>query len=75
MAVEELKKQRVSVEQAAKILGVSPQFVRVAMQQGALPIGVCIKMSSVWTYHICPEKLRQYLGYGKTTIEEKIEDI
>lgn len=31
MAVEELKKQRVSVEQAAKILGVSPQFVRVAM--------------------------------------------
>ena len=52
------EKQRITVSEAAKILGVSPQFIRIAMQQKALDIGTCVKMSSVWTYHICPEKLK-----------------
>ena len=59
---ELLENQRISVAKAAKILGVSQQFVRVAMQQGVLPIGICVKMSGVYTYHICPEKLKRYLG-------------
>ena len=60
------EKQRITVSEAAKILGVSPQFIRIAMQQKALDIGTCVKMSSVWTYHICPEKLKNYIGvYGK----------
>ena len=62
------EKQRITVSEAAKILGVSPQFIRIAMQQKALDIGTCVKMSSVWTYHICPEKLKNYIGvYGKET--------
>lgn len=32
--------------EAAEILNTSPQFVRVAMQQGKLPIGIAIKMST-----------------------------
>lgn len=56
------EKQRITVSEAAKILGVSPQFIRIAMQQKALDIGTCVKMSSVWTYHICPEKLKNYIG-------------
>ncbi len=60
------EKQRITVSEAAKILGVSPQFIRIAMQQKVLDIGTCVKMSSVWTYHICPEKLKNYIGvYGK----------
>ena len=38
--------------EAAVILNTSPQFVRVAMQQGKLPIGIAIKMSTKWTYNI-----------------------
>ena len=38
--------------EAAEILNTSPQFVRVAMQQGKLPIGIAIKMSTKWTYNI-----------------------
>lgn len=54
--------QNVSVVKAAEILGKSPQFVRVALQQGILPIGVAVKMSSIWTYHISPKKLNEYIG-------------
>jgi len=53
---------RISVEDAARILGASPLFVRTAMQQGLLPIGTAVKMSSVWTYNIQLELLSRYLG-------------
>ena len=54
--------ERVKVADAAKLLGVSPQFVRIGMQRGLLPIGTAVKMSSVWTYHISPNLLEQYIN-------------
>lgn len=54
--------ERVTVKAAAEILGVSPQFIRIGMQRGLLPIGAAVKMSSKWTYHISPAKLREYIG-------------
>ncbi len=52
--------ERVTVKQAARELGVSEQFVRIGLQRGLLPIGMAVKMSSVWTYHISPGLLREY---------------
>lgn len=48
--------------EAAEILHVSPPFVRVAMQQGKLPIGTAVKMSSIWTYNISEKLLAEYSG-------------
>ncbi len=53
---------RILTAEAASILDVSPQFVRIAMQQGKLPIGTAIKMSSKWTYHISEKLLGDYTG-------------
>lgn len=53
---------RILPTEAAMILNVSPQFVRVGMQQGKLPIGTAIKMSSIWTYHISEKLLQEYSG-------------
>lgn len=53
---------RILPTEAAMILNVSPQFVRIAMQQGKLPIGTAIKMSSIWTYHISEKLLQEYSG-------------
>ena len=50
------------VIECAKLLGKSPQFVRIGLQRGILPFGYAIKMSSVWTYHISAEKVYEYLG-------------
>ena len=53
---------RILPTEAAAILNVSPQFVRVAMQQGKLPIGTAVQMSSIWTYHISEKLLQEYSG-------------
>ena len=50
----------VRVAEAAKILGVSKQFIRIGLQRGALPIGTAVKMSSVWTYYINRHRLEEY---------------
>ena len=53
---------KVTVKEAAEILGKSEQFVRIALQQNVLPIGVAVQMSSKWTYHISPKLLNEYVG-------------
>ena len=52
----------ITTAEAAQIIDASPQFVRVAMQQGKLPIGTAIKMSSQWTYNISAALLAAYTG-------------
>ena len=59
--------EKITVKQAAALLGVSEQFVRIGMRRGELPIGSAVKMSSVWTYHISPKQLADYIG---TEIEQ-----
>lgn len=54
--------ERISVKKAARLLGVSEQFIRLGLQFGQLPIGYAVKMSSVWTYHISPKQLFDYIG-------------
>lgn len=51
-----------TVIECAKLLGKSPQFVRVGLQRNILPFGYAIKMSTVWTYHISEAKVYEYLG-------------
>jgi len=63
---------RILTKEAAAILNVSPQFVRVAMQQGKLPIGTAVQMSSIWTYHISEKLLADYTGKD---IEKEIQKI
>lgn len=55
--------KNVPVEQAAKMLGKSKQFVRVALQRGIAPFGFAVKVSGdKWSYHISPRKLNEYMG-------------
>lgn len=35
--------ETISVEDAAKILGATPQFVRLGLQQGSLPFGAAVR--------------------------------
>lgn len=63
---------RILTREAAEILKVSPQFVRIAMQQGKLPIGTAVQMSSIWTYHISEKLLADYTGKD---IEKEIQKI
>ena len=53
---------RISVEQAAKLLGASPQFIRIGLQQGMLDFGMAVKMSRNWTYVITKQKFEKKTG-------------
>lgn len=53
---------RVKVAEAAALMGVSEQFVRVGLQRGLLPIGTAVKLSTKWTYYISGKLLVEYIG-------------
>jgi transcriptional regulator with XRE-family HTH domain len=57
-----LTSQKITVEQVARRMGVSKDFVRIGIQQGQLPFGVAVKMSSVYTYYINPKQFLEYIG-------------
>lgn len=63
-------KKRLSVEEAAKLLEVDPQFLRIALQQGKFPFGFAIKTSSQYTYYINAPQLEEYLE--QRNISEKV---
>lgn len=55
--------QKISIEEAARRLGKSQQFVRVALQNGAAPFGFATKVSgNSYDYHISPKLLGEYIG-------------
>ena len=55
--------QKVSVEEAARRLGKSQQFIRIALQSGAAPFGFATKgTGSTYDYHISPKLLDEYIG-------------
>ena len=52
----------VSVRECARRLNKSEQFVRHALQSGTAPFGFAVKNKSVFSYHISPKKLAEYIG-------------
>lgn len=55
-------KNRLSILEAAELMNVSQQFIRVGLQNGILPFGYAVKTSSKWTYYISPVKFMEYTG-------------
>lgn len=58
--VEEMKK--ITVSDVADYLGISAQLVRIAMQNGSLPIGKVVENGSNKTYVIFPKALYEVTG-------------
>lgn len=62
----------ISVATAARLMGVSQQYIRVGMQRKLLPIGTAIQISSKrYTYYISPKLFEDYTGMtvGSTDLE------
>lgn len=61
----------IPIEDAAKIIGKSPQYIRLGLQQKRIPIGSAVKMSNAWSYHISYELLKNYVGIANITEYER----
>lgn len=58
--------ERVKVKEAAKLLGVSDQFIRCGLRQKALPFGSAVKVGNGrYTYHIVDKAVHEYLRTNK----------
>jgi Helix-turn-helix. len=55
--------QKITIEEAARRLGKSQQFIRIALQNGVAPFGFATKgTGSTYDYHISPKLLNEYIG-------------
>ena len=62
--------KNVSVEVAARYMGVNPQFVRVGLQQQILKFGYAVKVGGGrYTYYISPVKFCEFTGASLEDIE------
>lgn len=66
--------KKITPDQAAMVMGCSPQFVRIGLQRGLLDIGDAVKMSSKWTYNISPAKLAARQGISMDQLETVINE-
>lgn len=59
-----IEKKRITVKDAARIMGKHEQFVRIGLQNGTLPFGVAEKLpnSSRYSYYIFPKLFFEYIG-------------
>jgi len=73
--MQEVKKNlcNLKVEEAAKLMGRSGQYIRIGLQRGLLPFGTALKMGSKWTYYISPHRFREYTGITPPNYKELAE--
>ena len=51
-----------TVAEAASLMGVSKDYIRIGLQRGLLPFGTAVKMSNRYTYFISANKFFEYIG-------------
>ena len=51
---------KISVQDASAIMGVTPRFLQMGLQQGRFPFGVGVEMSA-WAYYINTERFLAYV--------------
>ena len=55
--------ERITVKEAAKVLGMTEDYVRYQMRKGTLPIGTAIKgKGKAYRYLIFKRKLDEFIG-------------
>lgn len=65
--------RKITVKEAAQILGMSEMFVRIGLQRGKLPIGTAIKLNGKhYTYYISPKLFKDYTGIDPSEEREQI---
>lgn len=56
------EEKNISIAEAARRLGKSQQFIRIALQKGCVPFGFAVKHKTTYSYHISPKLLDEYIN-------------
>ena len=61
--MSEPNKEKLSVQEAARLMGKSEMFIRIGLQRNILPFGYAVKTGKErWSYFISREKFREATG-------------
>lgn len=55
------QQKRLTVTEAAEIMGVTPMFLRLALREGRFSFGTAVKMKR-WVYYINPDRFYKYIS-------------
>lgn len=53
---------RLSIQKASELMGVSQQFLRIGLQKNSFPFGYAVKNKGKWCYYISPVKFTEATG-------------
>jgi hypothetical protein len=70
--------QKITVPEAAKIMGVTPMFLRIGLRNGKFPFGTAIKFRKRWSYYINPERFEKWMAgedLGKEEEERSVNAV
>ena len=71
---EEEIRPKMSVDEAAMVIGKNSQYIRYGLRAKRLDYGSAVKIGvKNWTYHIAPEKLCQCEGITMEEARRRIE--
>ncbi len=65
-------KKRLTIKEAAQLMGAPAQFIRVGLQMGMFPWGVAQKRSSKYTYYINAFKFCAENGINEEEVAAKL---
>ena len=51
---------KISVQEAAEVMGITPRFLQLALQQEKFNFGIAVKMEK-WSYYINTQKFIDYM--------------
>ena len=61
--MSEPNKEKLTVQEAARLMGKSETFIRIGLQRNILPFGYAVKTGKErWSYFISREKFREATG-------------
>jgi len=70
--IEKLNKPNLTIKEASQVMGVTPGFLQMGLQQGRFPFGTAVKMSTRWRYYINTERFIDYMTrLGKIRREQQ----
>jgi len=55
-----MNRSALTIKEAAQIMGVTPQFLRIGLRQKRFPFGAAVKFRR-WAYYVNAEKFNEYL--------------
>ena len=52
---------KITVEEAAEKMGITPMFLRLGMRSGKFPFGAAVKFEKQWRYYINPIRFEKWM--------------